>query len=107
MTEQRIVWQMPDGTIRVGVPTLKGLLLWGSLDRVAQRLQEAVPSLRGAKRLPDCRVADLPPKAKRHAWRARADGTLFADLTVPDPPRGKSLEERIAALEAKDAGLRP
>jgi hypothetical protein len=93
---------MPDGTIRVTIP-VDSLL---SLDEIAARTQAAAPELRDAKRLPDCHVRDLPPRSKRHAWRARADGTLFADTRVPEPPREKTLEERIAALEAKDASLR-
>jgi hypothetical protein len=93
--ERVMVWRQPDGGIRVSVavPGVEAKHI-AELERL------------GLTRLPDCHVRDLPPRSKRHAWRARADGTLFADTRVPEPPREKTLEERIAALEAKDASLR-
>ena len=90
--ERVLVWQRPDAGISISVP-VPGL----EAKHIA-KLERL-----GWARLPDCRVADLPDRTKRHAWRARADGTLFMDPAVSDPPRAKTLEERIAALEGKDA----
>jgi len=74
--ERVLVWQWPDGKISfsIAVP-----------GKEAKHIAEL--ETMGCVRLPDCQVADLPDRAKRNAWRARADGTLFVDATVPDPPR--------------------
>jgi hypothetical protein len=102
MTEQRIVWQMPDGTIRVTIP-VDSLL---SLDEIAARTQAAAPELRDAKRLPDCRAADLPSRRWRACWRADVAGRPGVDLPLARAQRMAEIRaERDRRLAASDGPM--
>lgn len=103
-----IVWEMPDGSVQVtqivdsvlererrpGETTAAVVL------RLAATIQAKTPGL--ATGIPSLvKHADLPTtRERRHAWRLR-NGAVIADLAVPDPPRKLTVEERLAALEAR------
>jgi len=57
----KIVWQMPDGSIRITTPCavrIDGEAESAYLDRVAARTQSALPDLSGAVRLQDMTDAE-------------------------------------------------
>jgi Phage tail assembly chaperone protein len=102
MSDQRILWQMPDGTLRVTVPVNR----LQPLDEIARRVQAAVLELRAAQRLPDCLAEDLPPSRWRTCWRADAAGRAQVDLPLARAQRLAEIRaERDARLATSDAAM--
>ena len=79
MTNKRIIWEQPDGSIAITIPAPKGRRVneveedW--IERVAVK---AKPS--GAIRHPDCNSEDLPKRYFRSCWRYT---NLKVDVDMP------------------------
>lgn len=74
MTNPRIIWQMPDGTLRITSPVrprAEGQTEDEWLDAIAADTQRKDPELQVATRLPNVEFADLPEREFRNAWRHR------------------------------------
>ena len=99
MKGQRLVFEMPDGTIRVGK-----CFTDDHEDFAAKVLLN--PEMAGAKQLPDMKDDERPSREFRNAWRANPDGTIRVDdLLIQQiiEERAKlSIEDRLAKLEASN-----
>jgi len=78
MTNKRIIWKMPDGSIVVTTPAPK---CKRSFEEIAEKSKPE-----GAIRMPDCNVEDLPSREFRHKWRSDSKGKIIIDNTVADLP---------------------
>ncbi len=104
--ESAIVYENPDGTIRYTVPARNSRLYrenqaeW--LDLVEQHERSHDAKLKGALRLPNCRVADLPLGGFRNCWRNKG-GRVEVDLPLARAQRMDEIRRaRNARLEKSD-----
>lgn len=104
-----IIWSKTDGSVLVTriVPEVlererrPNETTAQAVARLAMEIvQPKTPSLAGltSTLVPEADISK--DRSRRSAWRLK-DGKVAPDATVPDPPRRLSLEERVAALEAK------
>jgi Phage tail assembly chaperone protein len=94
---QRIVWELPDGTLLVG----KYL---GGDPLAFLRKVEAGPALQGARRLPDPTPQQpLPPRRWRACWRHDGQGAVRVHLPLARAQRLHEIRlERDRRLAASD-----
>jgi Phage tail assembly chaperone protein len=97
---QRVVWELPDGTICVGK------FLGGDPAAFLARVQ-ADPALAGAQRLADPADADpLPERRWRDCWRHRGDGQVHVDMALARARRLAEIRaERDLRLAASDGPM--
>jgi hypothetical protein len=99
---KRIVWELPDGTIRVTLPARAGL----PLDAVAARTRQAVPELHAARRLADREPGALPERRWRACWRHDGQGGVRVELPLARAQRLRELRaERDRRLAASDGAM--
>lgn len=82
---KRIVWQSPDGSLRITVPVeppLEGESESAYLDRIALRTLNAVPSLADCVRLPDVDASELPSRRFRSCWRPNVRRSVAVDVPL-------------------------
>lgn len=93
----RIVWQAPDGSLRITIPADPQ----ADLNAVAAHALAVDPSLAECARLPDVYAAELPSRRFRNCWRHTDKVTVDVPLA-----RGQLLAEvrveRNAKLDATD-----
>lgn len=107
MTEKRIVWQNSGGSISITVPMenvrAKGESEQEWLERIAASAKEAIPSLTGAQRLPDCLAPELPDRRFRDCWRNGGSGGVAVDMPLARVQRLNEIRaERDRRLEKSD-----
>lgn len=106
MMTKRIIWQAPDGNIKVSVPVeqpLPGEPMGMYLDRIALTAMSTDPGLIGHTRLENVDSEDLPARRFRNCWR----WTLQAGVDVDLPLAREQLlaevrVERTVRLTASD-----
>ncbi len=96
MVGKRIVWEMPDGSIRVGK-----CLIVDEARFVAKA--ERAPEMIGARRLADPTDGEKLDKRWRECWRNRGDGHIHADMTLARKQRLYEIrDERTRRLAETD-----
>lgn len=111
MTEKRIIFEMPDGTIRIALPIAGSQAQRAStseqdwFDREAAKLMGTNPNLAGAIRLRDHHITELPHALRwKRAWRNDGAGSVEVNMPAARAQRmGEIRTERDKRLTATDA----
>ena len=99
MTNKRLIWKKPDGSICITIPAPKGRREGESeadwIERVRARAKDADPHLADCVGLSDCMAADLPGSRRfRNCWRDDGTGRLAVDMT-------RARDQRMSEIRAE------
>lgn len=91
------VWYLADGGVRV-----TSFASWLSPDRIEAETERVVVEGIVPAGTPwvEMDATELPSRDQRHKWRHR-NGKVVVDPAVPEPPKVKTVEERLADLERR------